>query len=359
MESKEQPKRIQATYDYNNKHDISEIPKDFKSLKEKIKELFHMNDDQINKITISYLDDGKIFYLEEEKDFERAKLLSEQIIFKIEDIVEEKDIIINDTPVFIKDPTIFLKTEKNDNGKEKKKGENNEIEDEDYFIDMLTKPDINIEDLNYIKNSYGIYVNLFEIKLHKDIILYQYPFKFEPAIEPGDIWLMKKILKYCYDELKSIFGECFIMGNSLYGFNKVEELKTVKTVIKGKKGRVEFKLEFDKYIDSRIIKQADVQNDDKVVKLYLELLIKDILNANKKLDYYKRLFVKLDERRIIESEKYNLSINFFPGYTTSLVQTQAGKFLNVTLRNKIIQKETILDYLKKNDYKNPKKKEKK
>ena len=55
MESKEQPKRIQATYDYNNKHDISEIPKDFKSLKEKIKELFHMNDDQINKITISYL----------------------------------------------------------------------------------------------------------------------------------------------------------------------------------------------------------------------------------------------------------------------------------------------------------------
>ena len=355
MESKEQPKRIQATYDYNNKHDISEIPKDFKSLKEKIKELFHMNDDQINKITISYLDDGKIFYIEEEKDFERAKLLSEQIIFKIEDIVEEKDIIINDTPVFIKDPTIFLKTEKNDNGKEKKKGENNEIEDEDYFIDMLTKPDINIEDLNYIKNSYGIYVNLFEIKLHKDIILYQYPFKFEPAIEPGDIWLMKKILKYCYDELKSIFGECFIMGNSLYGFNKVEELKTVKTVIKGKKGRVEFKLEFDKYIDSRIIKQADVQNDDKVVKLYLELLIKDILNANKKLDYYKRLFVKLDERRIIESEKYNLSINFFPGYTTSLVQTQAGKFLNVTLRNKIIQKETILDYLKKNDYKNPKK----
>ena len=49
-----------------------------------------------------------------------------------------------------------------------------------------------------------------------------------------------------------------------------------------------------------------------------------------------------------------MSVNFYPGYTTSFIETQAGKFLNVSLRNKIIQKETILDYLDAFEYKNPK-----
>ena len=64
------------------------------------------------------------------------------------------------------------------------------------------------------------------------------------------------------------------MGNSLYGFNKVEEIRTIKAVLRGKKGRIEFKLEFQKQLNSRTIKQEDIQNDDPVCKLYIELLIK-------------------------------------------------------------------------------------
>ena len=93
------------------------------------------------------------------------------------------------------------------------------------------------------------------------------------------------------------------MGNSLYGFNKVEAIKTVKTALRGKKGRIEFKLEFQKYLNSRTIKQDDIQNDDPVCKLYLELLIKDILSANKNLDYYKRLFIKIDEKKLLNLNK--------------------------------------------------------
>ena len=37
------------------------------------------------------------------------------------------------------------------------------------------------------------------------------------------------------------------MGDSLYGFNKVEELKTVNTYLRGKKGKIAYKLEFEKY----------------------------------------------------------------------------------------------------------------
>ena len=62
MESKKEPNRIQATYIYKDKTEISEIPKDFKSLKEKIKELYHMNNGQLDKITITYDDEGKTFF---------------------------------------------------------------------------------------------------------------------------------------------------------------------------------------------------------------------------------------------------------------------------------------------------------
>ena len=367
MESKEEPNKIQATYDYKGKHEISEIPEDFKSFKEKIKELYKLDDNQLDKIQISYKDKegNKTYFINGQKDYEKAKLFSEQIIFTIEDVVEEKDIInendsMNDMNYCIinEDRCVYLNPEriKMDKKKEKSKPEINI--DDNYFINMLTKPDMKVDNLDYIENSYGIYVNLFEIKLKKDIVLYQYPYKLVPEVESGDVRLLKKIFKFCLRELKSIYGECFIMGDSLYGFNKVEELKTVKTAIRGKKGRVEFKFEFEKYKDSRIIKQADIQNNDQVVKTYIELLIKDILSANTNLDYYKRLFIKLDERKEIYSERNQKSVNFYPGYMTSFVETNAGKFLNVSLRNKIIQQQTILDYLKEKDYKNQKNREK-
>ena len=56
MESKKEEKKIQATYNYKGKVEISEIPKDLKLLKEKIKQLYHLNDEQLNKCQISYID---------------------------------------------------------------------------------------------------------------------------------------------------------------------------------------------------------------------------------------------------------------------------------------------------------------
>ena len=366
MKSKKEPQKIQATYSYKDKTEISEIPKDFTSLKAKIKELYHMDDAQLNNIQISYFDkegkgENKIFIMEE-KDFEKAKLLSEQIIFTIKDIPEKKDDTkeinaindMNDEFIINEDRVMFVNPKIKNNVKKEEKGKIGNIKDDNYIINMLTKPEINVDNLNYIEDSYDIYVNLFEIKLTKDIILYKYPFTLIPEVEPGDIRLRKTIFKNCLKEIKSIFGQCFVMGDSLYGFNKVEELKTVKTKIRTKKGLVEFRFEFEKYKNKRTIKQENIQNDDQVAKNYIELLIKDILLSNKKLDYYKRLFINLDEKRELYSEKNNLSVNFYPGYTTSFIETQAGKFLNVSLRNKIVQKETILDYLNDFDYKNPK-----
>ena len=371
MESKKVEKRIQATYEFKGKHEISEIPKDLKSLKKKIKELYHLNDDQMKKYQISYKDreENNTLYIMDEQDFQKAKLLSEEIIFSIEDIFEQENEIIDEQKnniideqknefIIKNDKIAYINPNKNYKIKSNDKIQPENISNDNNSINMLTRPNINADNLDYIEDSYDIYVNLFEIKLIKDIIIYQYPFNLVPEVEPGDINTIKRIFNSCLRELKSIFGECFIMGNSLYGFNRVEEIKTVKTALRGKKGKIEFKLEFQKYINSKTIKQDDIQNDDPVCKLYIELLIKDILSANKKLDYYKRLFIKNDEKKIIESEQDKISVIFYPGFATSFVETQTGKFLNVSLKNKIIQKETILDYLNEKGYNNPKKREK-
>ena len=73
MESKKEEKRIQATYDYKGRHEISEIPKDLKSLKEKIKELYHLNDEQLNKCQISYIDkdQNEPLFIMDEQDFKK------------------------------------------------------------------------------------------------------------------------------------------------------------------------------------------------------------------------------------------------------------------------------------------------
>ena len=83
------------------------------------------------------------------------------------------------------------------------------------------------------------------------------------------------------------------------------------------------------------------------------MLIKDILQANPKLEFYKDLFVFINKKEKIES--VNASVYFYPEFTTSFVETDGGNYLNVTLKNKIILRDTLLDYINNSDYKNNKK----
>lgn len=46
-----------------------------------------------------------------------------------------------------------------------------------------------------------------------------------------------------------------------------------------------------------------------------------------------------------------VKVDYYPGFTTSFVETDKGNFLNVTLKHKIIQKKTVLDFLNENNYK--------
>ena len=226
-------------------------------------------------------------------------------------------------------------------------------------INFLPKPTIDPKKLNYVIGSKKVYANLYEIFLSKTIIFYQYHFKVVPEIEPGDAGIRKIISGAAYKSLKDIYGEFRILGDSLYCTKKVEELNNVKAVKKEKKrGREEFTLIFEKYKLERTIKQEDIGKDEPLIKQFLEIIVKDILHSNPKLDFEKNIFFLKSDKKNIEQD--DTSVTFSPGFQTSFMETDNGHFLNVTLKNKIVQNYTILEYLDYyyNGYKNNRNKQK-
>ena len=219
-------------------------------------------------------------------------------------------------------------------------------------ISFLKKPIINAEELTYVLNTKKVYANLFEINLKKKLTLFQYPYTVNPPIGAADTIIREKLFKYSAKHLRKIFGDCFISGDSLYSMKEIKENQNVKCILHTKnKGINEYIFEFNKFENKRTIEQEDIQKDP-LSKQFIEMIIRDILRSNPKLEFYKDVFVMTNHKQIIETK--NVSISFYPGFTTSFMETDSGNYLNVTLKNKIIQNETIYDYLNQYKYKNNK-----
>ena len=214
------------------------------------------------------------------------------------------------------------------------------------IINFLPKPKIKADKLKYVLNSKDVYANLYEIKIKKELKLYQNPFTVTPQIEAGDIRIRDKLFKTVSRKLKAIYGDCFISGDSLYSMKEISEVKIVEGAIH-LKGRTDYKITIQECENARIIKQEDIEKDP-LSKQFIEMIIRDILHANPKLEFYKDVFVLTDKKKKIETER--VSISFYPGFTTSFMETEKGNYLNVTLKNKIIQNDTVLDYI--NQYRN-------
>lgn len=204
-------------------------------------------------------------------------------------------------------------------------------------INFLPKPKIVTKSLKYINNSQKVYANLYQIKILKVLNIYQYPFTVIPEIAPGDSKIRNYLFKNC-SQLKNIYGECLISGDSLFGLKKVDESKIMNSFLSIKGKKEEYTLTFQKVANERTIRQEDIQRDP-LTKQFIELLIKDILYSNPKLEFYKGFFVINTDKKTIETDKF--SINFYPGFTTSFMETDSGNYLNVTLKNKIIQSDTV------------------
>ena len=212
---------------------------------------------------------------------------------------------------------------------------------------MLNRPNIDMLKLNYIKGSKDIYVNLYKINLKKKLEIYQYPYAITPEIASENMSIRDKLFKYSMRKLRPIYGEFFQSGDSLYGTNLVKELKSINAYIYSREGKTEYTITFQPCANTISLNNEDIK-DDPLAKQIIETLIRDILGSNPDLDFYRNLFVNRKNKREISSGK--IRIDFFPGFTTSFVYTMSGSFLNVTLKNKILSIDTVLDYLEQHNY---------
>ena len=209
------------------------------------------------------------------------------------------------------------------------------------IINFLQKPNINYDKASIWNNKKKVYANLFEIKLTKEIKLYQYPYKVTPEIEDGDTRIREKLFKTMFRKIKADFGQCFISGNLLYSMKKVEEVKAYNCFLY-LSGKTEYVMEINKYEQEKLIREQDIHKDP-LAKQCIELIIRDILQANPKLEFYKNVFVNTKKKQKIQTDR--VSITFYPGFVTSFMETDKGNYLNVTLRSKIIQNESVLDFI--------------
>ena len=211
-------------------------------------------------------------------------------------------------------------------------------------ITFLKKPKIDKNKLEILKgkeNEANLYVNLFEIQLKKELKLFEYPYTVEPEIDDSNNVIKERLFKECSRQLRAKYGECFISGNKLYATEKVDDVLDFKSILY-LNGRFEYILHFSKYANVKTINQEDVQQDP-LAKQFIELMVKDILHSNPNLEFYRGLFVLTNEKEEIKAK--NRKINFYPGFTTSFMETEKGNYINVTLKNKIIQGESVLEYI--------------
>ena len=143
--------------------------------------------------------------------------------------------------------------------------------------------------------------------------------------------MRKFIFKSIEKKLKNIYGECFISGDCLYAMNKINEEQIIKSTLLFRKNKNEYILLIRKYINEKIIKNG-MQEIDPLTKQFIEIIIRNILTTNPQLECFKDIFYLKNKTQIIHTGKS--SINFYPGFSTSLVETDKGLFINVILKIK-------------------------
>ena len=222
------------------------------------------------------------------------------------------------------------------------------MEDKSNSITFLSRPDIDFSKLNYIVDKKELYVNLFEFSTKKDLKLFKYPFSISPKIDESISRQKQTILNRCRQNIENTYGIFCISGDSIYSLKKIEEISIFKTTIYSK-GRYEYIVEIQKFSNEITIKKEDIQKDP-LTKQFIEILVKDILNSNPKLENDKGLFVLKSDKKVIETER--VSINYYPGFTTRFIETEKGSYINVSLKNKIESSQNLLEYLKSRNYEN-------
>ena len=210
-------------------------------------------------------------------------------------------------------------------------------------INFLPNPHIKGKTLDYVK-PVGVYANLFEMKFTKEIKMYQYPYEVIPEISKDNMKIRKELFIEPQRQLKAKYGLYLIDSDSMYSLEKVDDINVVKTSLRLKNEVNKYEIKINKYLNPTVINEKDAMKSEKK-KHFIELIVKDILLANPNIERFKDTYIMLDRVETLNIDKFS-SVNFYPGFRTSFVETDKGMFLNVVLTHKFIRNKTLLDYMK-------------
>ena len=210
-------------------------------------------------------------------------------------------------------------------------------------INFLPNPHIKGKTLDYVK-PVGVYANLFEMKFTKEIKMYQYPYEVIPEISKDNMKIRKELFIEPQRQLKAKYGLYLIDSDSMYSLEKVDDINVVKTSLRLKNEVNKYEIKINKYLNPTVINEKDAMKNE-IQKHFIELIVKDILLANPNIERFKDTYIMLDRVETLNIDKFS-SVNFYPGFRTSFVETDKGMFLNVVLTHKFIRNKTLLDYMK-------------
>lgn len=211
-------------------------------------------------------------------------------------------------------------------------------------IVFLPKPELKtskkFQSLLAKKNSASVYCNLFKLKINKNSLYYQYSITFNPEIEARNHRAKKFLLKQADDQIRPKLGYFVQNGDTLFSPVLLEET-IFDAVVRDEKLKIDYTITIRK--TNEVVNVNDNAADNPASKILLELIIKEILSLNPNIEFYKNLFVKKNEKKVITGTGFK--VDFFPGYTTSVVNTELGLYLNVQIKNKILSTATCLELI--------------
>jgi aubergine-like protein len=211
-------------------------------------------------------------------------------------------------------------------------------------INFLKKPDLKtskkFQSLIVKKNAVPIYCNLFKMKITKNSVYYQYSITFTPEIEVRNQRAKSFLIKKADDQIREKLGYYLHTGDTLFSPVLMDD-DVLEAIVKDEKLQIDYSVLIRK--TNEVINVNDTAAYNPASKILLELIIKEILRLNPNIEFYKNLFVKKNEKKVIAGSGFK--VDFFPGYTTSVVKTELGLFLNVQIKNKILSTASCLELI--------------
>jgi len=203
-------------------------------------------------------------------------------------------------------------------------------------LTVVPKPK-NLNISSYVERKVDLYSNLYQLKLTKNYNLYSYFVEFQGDTEHINTFLKKKIISKACRELIPLFGVYLFAGENLYATNKYTEVINIISTY----NKVRYSFLIRPLADFIEMKDYDANQKNKCLfKNILELIYKDILKANPDVKITKNMCGKKFTEKIISTNKNKVLI--IPTFSTKIMLLEAGIFLNVDNKNKILNGEDCL-----------------